>query len=61
MYDHTSHVTTHISDEYPINPKGSSKTMAIRAFYKSHLRVFKTLDDLEDELKSGSTSSGIEN
>lgn len=53
--------TTFISQEYPINPKGDSKTIMMKAFYKSHHAALNTLNKLEKAILEGTTSSAIEN
>lgn len=55
------HSTTNIEAEYPINPKGGSKTVMTKAFYKTNMKALDTLDRLEKALKEGSTSAEIEN
>lgn len=56
-----SFYTVKIADTYPINPKGSQKTVMTKAFYKSYHMAFDTLDVLEKTIKDGSTFKEIEN
>lgn len=50
-----------ISKNYPLNPKGASKTVMSKAFYKSYQLLMKSFDDIEKSIKEGNTSSKIEN
>ncbi len=45
--------TTLIKDEYPINPKGRSKTVMGKAFYKTYKRVMDTMNRMEVAVKEG--------
>lgn len=56
-----SHLTSYISQEYPINPKGGQKTIMAKAFYKTFKKANATLENLEKTIKEGSTSKDIEN
>lgn len=53
--------TMNIADEYPINPKGYSKTVMTKAFYKSFKKANDTLSRVEKSILEGSTSKDIEN
>jgi hypothetical protein len=54
-------ISTDVNSEFPINPKGYSKTVMGKAFYKSHKSALQTLESIEKALKEGNTSIGIEN
>ncbi len=56
-----SHVSSSINEEFPINPKGFSKTVMGKAFYNSHFAAISTLDGVEKALKEGNTNVTIEN
>ncbi len=43
---------TNVCDEYPINKKGGSKTVMMKAFYKSYLHAQISLDNLEASLRN---------
>ena len=55
------YLTTKIEQEFPINEKGTSKTVMGRAFYKSHQKAIATLDAIEKAIIEGSTSKELEN
>lgn len=56
-----SYSTSYIAQEYPINPKGTNKTIMAKAFYKTFKKANSTLENLEKTIKEGSTSKDIEN
>lgn len=56
----TTHQTTFISSEYPINPKGRNKTAMMKSFYKTHCMALMTIDRLENAIKYGSVSASLE-
>jgi hypothetical protein len=56
----TSYSTVKIADSYPINDKGTQKTVMSKAFYKTYKRAFATLDNLEKAIKEGNTSKSLE-
>ena len=45
-----------IASAYPIEPKGSMKTMYGKAFYNSHLRAQQTINQMHDAILKGNTS-----
>ena len=53
--------TTQVSQEFPINPNGLSKTVMTKAFYKSFKKAYSTLDAVEKAIKEGNTSKALEN
>jgi len=53
--------TTQVSQEFPINPNGLSKTVMTKAFYKSFKKANSTLDAVEKAIKEGNTSKALEN
>ncbi|WP_350285611.1 DUF4468 domain-containing protein [uncultured Croceitalea sp.] len=53
--------TTKLSQEFPINPSGRSKTMMGKAFYNSHLKALETLERLAKAINDGNTSTILEN
>lgn len=56
-----SYSTSYIAQEYPINPKGTNKTIMAKAFYKTFKKANSTLENIEKTIKEGSTSKDIEN
>ncbi|MEL7064631.1 MAG: DUF4468 domain-containing protein [Bacteroidota bacterium] len=48
-----------MSECYPVNPRGRSKTVGGKAFYKSHVQVLHTFDKLEKAIKEGNTDQTI--
>lgn len=50
-----------ISTTYPINEKGHAKNIYTRLFYKSYLTAMAAIEGVENAIKSGNTSSKIEN
>lgn len=56
-----TYTTIDIAKEYPINPKGGSKTVMSKAFYKTYQRAMNTLNGVEKAIKEGNTSENIEN
>ena len=54
-------ISTDVNSEFPINPKGYTKTVMGKAFHKSHKSALQTLEAIEKALKEGNTSIGIEN
>ena len=55
-----SFYTRDVAQEYPINPKGTYKSMMTKAFYKTHQRAIASLDAIEKAIKEGNTSKAIE-
>ena len=49
-----------VEESFPINPKGTQKTVMGKAFYKAHLSAIATLDALEKSIKEGNTSKELE-
>ena len=56
-----SYSTTRVKDNFPINPKGYSKTIMGKAFYKSHKAAIATMNAIEKSIKEGNTSKELEN
>jgi len=50
-----------VEDEFPINPKGRTKTVMGKAFYKSHYSALSSIFAIEDAIIGGNTSDEIEN
>lgn len=53
--------TMKVEQEFPANPKGISKTVMGKSFYKSHKAVINSLNAIEKAIKEGNTSKTIEN
>jgi hypothetical protein len=53
--------TMKVAREYPINPKGTQKTIMTKAFYKSFKKANESLEAIEKAIKEGNTSKEIEN
>ena len=49
-----------VSENYPINEKGSQKTIMTKAFYKSYQAVQNSLISIEKAIREGNTSSNLE-
>lgn len=52
---------TQIHKSYPFNKKGSDKNMYGKAFYYSHKKAIESIEEIENAIKNGSTSTEIEN
>ena len=52
--------TESVYSQYPINPKGGSKTIMGKAFFALHNRAQATFASLEKAIKEGNTSKAIE-
>lgn len=49
-----------VNENYPINEKGSQKTIMTKAFYKSYQAVQNSMISIEKAIKDGNTSSNLE-
>lgn len=56
-----SHYEHKISDTYPINEKAMHKKVYTKLFYKSYLTALSSFEKVENAIRSGNTSSEIEN
>ncbi len=56
-----SYFSMSVADEYPVNPKGKTKTVMGKAFYKSHYAAISTIIGIEEAIIGGNTSDEIEN
>lgn len=50
-----------VAENYPVNPKGNSKTFMGKNFYACHKKALLILDEIEKVIKNGNTSKSIEN
>lgn len=55
-----SYSTMKVENEFPINPKGYSKTVMGKAFYKSHKAALASMSAIEKAIKEGSTFKGVD-
>jgi hypothetical protein len=51
-----SYSTVRVNQEYPINPKGFSKTVMGKAFYQANMEAIATIDAIEKSIKEGNAS-----
>lgn len=59
--NHTrSQSSSPVSAEYPVNPKGTSQIVMMKAFYKTYVRIQNTFEKLEKAIKEGTTSKELE-
>jgi hypothetical protein len=59
--DYTTTATVKVVGEFPVNPKGTNKTVYGKAFYRSHKMALSTIDAIDKAIKEGNTSKTIEN
>ena len=55
----SSYYATAMSESFPVNPKGKTKNIMGKAFYKTHFRVLETFEKLEKAIKEGNTDTSI--
>jgi hypothetical protein len=56
-----THVSSLISEQYPLNPKGYQKNIYGKGFYNSHIRALETIASVEKTLRVGGTQKVNDN
>ncbi|MEL6135615.1 MAG: DUF4468 domain-containing protein, partial [Bacteroidota bacterium] len=55
----SSYYSYAMRESFPMNPRGKSKNISGKAFYKTHFHVLSTFEKLEKAIKEGNTDQTI--